>query len=66
MSGQAGDERPDPPSPCVAVCLYDHERGMCQGCQRTLEEIQEWSRASQARKWEILEALDRRRADGEP
>jgi uncharacterized protein len=29
-------------------------RGWCIGCRRTIEEITEWSRASEARRREIL------------
>jgi len=41
------------PSPCIDVCRLD-ARGWCIGCRRTIEEITEWSRASEARRREIL------------
>jgi predicted Fe-S protein YdhL (DUF1289 family) len=41
------------PSPCIDVCRLD-ERGLCIGCRRTISEITEWSRASDARRHEIL------------
>jgi hypothetical protein len=41
------------PSPCIDVCRLD-ARGLCIGCRRTIEEITEWSRASEARRREIL------------
>ncbi len=41
------------PSPCVDICRLD-ARGLCIGCRRTLDEIAEWSRASEARRREIL------------
>jgi predicted Fe-S protein YdhL (DUF1289 family) len=40
-------------SPCVDICRLDAQ-GLCVGCRRTLEEIAEWSRASEARRREIL------------
>ncbi len=40
-------------SPCVDICRLD-ARGWCIGCRRTIEEITEWSRASEARRREIL------------
>jgi predicted Fe-S protein YdhL (DUF1289 family) len=43
-------------SPCVDVCRLDAQ-GLCVGCRRTLEEIAEWSRASEARRREILRNL---------
>jgi predicted Fe-S protein YdhL (DUF1289 family) len=46
-------------SPCVDICRLDAE-GLCVGCRRTIEEITEWSRASEARRREILRELERR------
>ena len=57
-----GGTRPDPPSPCVAVCIFDARVGRCAGCLRTMEEIQEWDGASTDRKYDILAALAERRA----
>jgi uncharacterized protein len=46
-------------SPCVDICRLDAQ-GLCVGCRRTIEEITEWSRASEARRREILSELQRR------
>jgi uncharacterized protein len=55
LSGEGGVA-----SPCIDVCRLD-ARGLCIGCRRTIEEITEWSRASEARRREILrEVADRR------
>jgi predicted Fe-S protein YdhL (DUF1289 family) len=43
-------------SPCVDICRLDAQ-GLCVGCRRTIEEITEWSRASEARRREILREL---------
>jgi hypothetical protein len=48
------------PSPCIDVCRLD-ARGLCIGCRRTIEEISEWSRASDARRLEILRNVAVRR-----
>jgi uncharacterized protein len=56
LSGEAGV-----PSPCVDICKLD-ARGLCIGCRRTIEEITEWSRASEARRREILRKVADRRA----
>jgi predicted Fe-S protein YdhL (DUF1289 family) len=48
-------------SPCVDICRLDAQ-GLCVGCRRTIEEITEGSRASEARRREILGKLERRRA----
>ena len=47
------------PSPCMGTCRLD-ARQQCVGCGRTLAEIAEWSRASEARRREILHELERR------
>jgi uncharacterized protein len=50
-------------SPCVDICRLDAQ-GLCVGCRRTIEEITEWSRASEARRREILRELERRTVGG--
>ncbi len=32
----------DPPSPCIGVCMMSSETGLCEGCYRTIEEIEQW------------------------
>jgi predicted Fe-S protein YdhL (DUF1289 family) len=54
LSGGAGV-----PSPCIDICRLDSQ-GLCIGCRRTIDEIAEWSRASEARRREILRAVDLR------
>jgi len=49
-------------SPCVNICQMDERSGLCQGCQRSIEEIAAWSAASSAQKRAILEAVAQRRA----
>jgi predicted Fe-S protein YdhL (DUF1289 family) len=48
-------------SPCVDICRLDAQ-GLCVGCRRTIDEITEWSRASEARRREILRNLELRTA----
>jgi predicted Fe-S protein YdhL (DUF1289 family) len=48
------------PSPCIDICRLD-SRGICIGCRRTIDEIAEWSRASEARRREILRAVELRK-----
>ncbi len=54
LTGEAGV-----PSPCIDVCRLDSQ-GLCVGCRRTIDEIAEWSRASEARRREILRAVELR------
>lgn len=43
----------DPPSPCVRNCCLD-EADVCLGCNRSLQEICAWHKASDAEKTDIL------------
>ena len=47
-------------SPCIDICRLDAQ-GLCIGCRRTIGEISEWSRATDARRREILSELEGRR-----
>lgn len=48
------------PSPCISVCRMSPERGHCEGCFRTLDEIRIWSRADASQRRGIwLRLLDR-------
>ena len=47
------------PSPCVDICRLDTQ-GLCVGCRRSIDEITEWPRASEARRREILRNAARR------
>ena len=47
------------PSPCISVCRMDSTRTWCQGCYRSIEEIRQWSTATDADKkliWARIEA----------
>ncbi|MBY6018597.1 DUF1289 domain-containing protein [Ferrimonas balearica] len=46
-------------SPCVACCKLD-EQDVCQGCYRTLAEIANWNRRTEAEKADILARLPAR------
>ena len=44
-------------SPCIAVCKIDYESGYCIGCNRTIEEITNWSGMSDSNKKKILKRV---------
>ncbi|MCW5624148.1 MAG: DUF1289 domain-containing protein [Burkholderiales bacterium] len=50
------------PSPCIQVCTMDAATGLCQGCQRTLDEIARWGALSSAEKRVVLDRVAERRA----
>ena len=41
-------------SPCIAVCKIDYESGYCVGCNRTIEEITNWSSFNDSQKKKVL------------
>ena len=48
-------------SPCINICHMSPDTGWCEGCQRSIDEITRWSRASNADKCRILAAVADRR-----
>jgi hypothetical protein len=50
-------------SPCIKVCQMDPRRGLCLGCQRTLDEIARWGGMSDAERERILAELPARASD---
>lgn len=51
-------------SPCIGVCAMDPNTGFCQGCFRTVEEIQDWWDLSEESKMDIVSKLDARQSEG--
>jgi len=47
-------------SPCINVCTYDPEAGLCRGCGRTLEEIAGWLSMSDEERRRIMAELPER------
>lgn len=50
-------------SPCIGVCAMDESTGFCQGCFRTIEEIQQWWDLDPAARAEINEKVSLREAE---
>ncbi|MDE0921151.1 MAG: DUF1289 domain-containing protein [Arenicellales bacterium] len=48
-------------TPCVGICLMDSITGFCRGCDRTIEEISNWSRYSDEEAKEVLSAIEKRK-----
>ncbi len=51
-------------SPCTGVCCLD-ERGLCEGCYRTGDEIARWSSMSDGERLRLMEDELPRREDGQ-
>ena len=56
--------RPAPPvaSPCISVCRMDPRTQLCEGCARTIDEIANWSRYSDADKQAVWQRIAARRS----
>lgn len=49
-------------SPCVNVCVLDRRTGWCEGCARTIDEIQRWPLAAEPERAAIAALLPARQA----
>ncbi len=49
------------PSPCISLCVMSPQTGLCQGCDRTMDEIIGWSSAGEDRKRTVWRAILQRR-----
>jgi predicted Fe-S protein YdhL (DUF1289 family) len=47
-------------SPCIKICTYDPESGLCRGCARTLAEIGAWFSMTDAERRAVMDALPER------
>jgi uncharacterized protein len=44
-------------SPCVQICTMDSDSGLCVGCNRTSEEIENWTSLTHEERLEIMKKL---------
>ena len=49
------------PSPCISLCQMNPVNGLCIGCWRTIDEITNWSVASESKKMQVWLAISQRR-----
>jgi predicted Fe-S protein YdhL (DUF1289 family) len=47
-------------TPCIKVCVVDGQSGNCLGCGRTLGEIAQWARYSDAERDGVMALLPAR------
>lgn len=48
------------PSPCINICQMNPKTGWCDGCFRTIDEIVQWSTASEPYKKTVWVEIKRR------
>lgn len=44
-------------TPCVKICFIDPNTRTCTGCNRTISEINEWSKYTHEARLQIMERL---------
>jgi uncharacterized protein len=44
-------------SPCEKICIVDPGSGLCQGCGRSLREIESWTSCSDAERNRVMSEL---------
>ena len=54
------------PSPCMGVCRMSPDSGWCQGCWRSLDEIQQWGAAPLVFKRSVWQRIQERLQDAYP
>ena len=47
-------------SPCIGVCSMDDSTGLCQGCYRTMDEIQGWWDLDNMQKQAVIDLASQR------
>jgi predicted Fe-S protein YdhL (DUF1289 family) len=48
------------PSPCISICTMNPFTGLCEGCFRTIDEIAQWSSATEEAKRAVWTEIKRR------
>jgi predicted Fe-S protein YdhL (DUF1289 family) len=44
-------------TPCEKICVVDAASGLCRGCGRSLAEIEQWTRLSDAERARVMAEL---------
>lgn len=57
------EETQQPGSPCIGVCVMNPTTDYCDGCYRTLNEIEHWWEYNSETKSRVLAKLHEREAD---
>jgi predicted Fe-S protein YdhL (DUF1289 family) len=51
------------PSPCISICKMHPQTGLCEGCFRTIDEIVQWSTATEEMKRKVWVEIRRRQEE---
>jgi predicted Fe-S protein YdhL (DUF1289 family) len=44
-------------TPCVKICTYEPQQGLCRGCGRSLQEIAAWASMNADQREKIMQQL---------
>lgn len=44
-------------TPCVSLCVIDKDLGKCKGCNRTIDQIRNWTRYTDDQRMKIMKEL---------
>lgn len=55
-------KRPEIESPCVKLCQVHPQTRLCIGCKRSIDEITNWSRYSDAQRAQLMQEIETRQA----
>lgn len=56
-------QRDEIQSPCINICVVHPEARICTGCYRSIDEITQWSKLSNAERSEVMQELPSRAAN---
>ncbi|OIQ43015.1 MAG: DUF1289 domain-containing protein [Roseobacter sp. MedPE-SWde] len=56
-------QRDEIQSPCINICVVHPEARICTGCYRSIDEITQWSKLSNAERLEVMQELPSRAAN---
>ncbi|WP_293447131.1 DUF1289 domain-containing protein [Planktotalea sp.] len=49
-------------SPCIQICIVHPETRLCTGCNRSIDEISQWSKMTSETRRSIMEELQSRQS----
>lgn len=49
-------------SPCIQICIVHPETRLCTGCNRSIDEISQWSKMTSETRRSIMEELPSRQS----
>lgn len=48
-------------TPCIRICKISPEHGLCEGCWRSIDEVEQWDELTDEQKERVMIAIDIRK-----